>query len=343
MEASLPPKKERIPGWVKRVVPVLVSIGILFYYFHDQNWEEFFNACGRVTLWVAVLAIVIPQVFQWFMGTLLTERYFKWFHGPFPFWKYFWVHGASYILMFVNTALGGGGLLLYQQRKGRITWTKLMGMITFRILIVLGVMCFPMAAATLGMHYYGLAENVKINMYVWWAVLIFSMVWFTESWIVFHHGKFFGITKLIFRDKNSEFMTASRLATRRQWLLTFAMSIPNFILALVGYYFLNRAFNVNVPFLEFIVVAPIALLIANLPIAFGGFGTTTYAWMTFFGDYGTRDDIAALTLFIPFTRAVCRAVIGLISLKPALNEINALIDEPEDGKESVLEAEEAEF
>lgn len=323
--------KSRIPGWAKKAAPVLVSVGILYYYFRDQQWSELMDACAQVNMWLAVSVIVIPQLAQWFLGTLVTERYFKWFHGPLPFWKYFWVHGASYILMFINNALGGGGLLIYMQKKGKITWTKLMGMLTFRILIVLGAMSFVMVPITASMYHYGLDEKVKINMYVWWGLLIFGMAWFIESWINLHHGKWFGFTKLVFRDKNSEFLTAGRLATKKQWLLTFAMVIPTFILHLVGYYFLNRAFDVNVPFAEFIVVAPLALMIANLPIAFAGFGTTTLAWKAFFGNYGTEQNIAALTLFMPFARAAIKAVIGVISLPPALKEIKALYQQDETG------------
>jgi uncharacterized membrane protein YbhN (UPF0104 family) len=93
----------------------------------------------------------------------------------------------------------------------------------------------------------------------------------------------------------------------------------------VGFYFTSVAFGVNIPFLEFIVVMPIAFGVMELPIAFGGFGTATLAWMTFFGAYGSVESIAALTLFVPFCRSVSRGLIGLVSLKPALTDIATLL------------------
>ncbi len=122
------------------------------------------------------------------------------------------------------------------------------------------------------------------------------------------------------------------------------MIIPPFILVVVGLYFLNLAFDIKVPLLEFLVVGPLALMVMDLPIAFSGFGTATLAWMVFFGDYGTEENIEALTLFLPFTRAALRAVIGVGSLRPALKEIGSLAlapDENEPEAKDALEAEKA--
>jgi len=88
--------------------------------------------------------------------------------------------------------------------------------------------------------------------------------------------------------------------------------------------FLALAFEVKVPFLQFMVFSPLVMLITDLPIAFAGFGTATLAWVIFFRDYGSTEDLAALTLFLPFTRSVCRALIGLVSLRPAFQDISTL-------------------
>ncbi|OGP60388.1 MAG: hypothetical protein A2V67_07860 [Deltaproteobacteria bacterium RBG_13_61_14] len=344
MGDTIPIKPPRIPAWVKQAVPVLVSIGILYYYFHDQDWPKFLAACGQADLRPALIAIFLPQLVMWFFSALLVERTIRWFHGPFPFWTFFWIQGTSYILMFLNSALGGGGLLLYQQRKARISWRKLLGIALFRFGMVMWGMGFLMIPVTLALHYYGLADKARINLYVWWFILIFpGVLFFFGSWFFWFRGTdYTGLGRIIVRDRESEFWTAFRLATRRQWVLTWAMMALPFVLMLVGFYFLNRAFAVNVPLSEFLVVAPLALLVMDLPIAFGGFGTATLAWMTFFGHYGSPENIAALSLFLPFARALCRGLIALVSLRPALKDISSLVQapEPESGK-LALEVEEA--
>lgn len=324
MAKSILETPSRIPTWAKKVIPILVSVLILYYYFHDQDWQELWAAATRAHLILAVLAIVIPQLLFWFLDVLLTERHMVWFHEPFPLRTFFWVRGAIYILMMVNPSLGGGGILLYLKRKTQVTWTKLWGIALFRFGLAMWGMCLFLIPITLAMHHYGLAEKAKINMVVWWGFLIFGFAWMVEAWIFWHHKKRFGLSKVVARNPDSEFWTAFRLATRRRWLLTWVMVIPPFLLMLVGWYFLARAFEVKVPFLQFMVVSPLVMLIIDLPIAFGGFGTATLAWVTFFGDYGSTEDLAALTLFLPFTRSICRALIGLVSLRPALRDISTL-------------------
>jgi len=330
MAESIEAGGQRVPGWAKKVIPILVSVGILLYYFNDQDWHEIIKACKRADLLQAALAILIPQLVVWFTGTLVVERHFKWFHGRFPYWDYFWIHGAVYILMFVNTALGSGGLLLYQQRKGQISWRKLMGIVLFRIGLSLFGMAVLMIPITLAMYKYDLVEGARINMYAWWGILIFGVVYMINSWMTWHHGTHFGISKIVVRDRESEFWTAFRVASKKQWFLTWAMIIPPMMLTVIGLYFLNLAFDVRVPFWEFMVVGPLALLVMGLPIAFAGFGTATMAWVFFFGAHGDPADVVALSLFLPFGRLVVRSIIGVISLRPAIGDIGSLSLAPDE-------------
>ena len=322
MEES--PPQSSIPPWVKKFVPIIVSILILYYYFHDQDWNKLAEAAGKANLIIAVLAILIPQLIFWFCEVLITDRHMTWFHGPFDWRSFTWVRGAIYFLILVNPALGGGGVYIYLQRKTKMTWSKLMGIALFRFGLTIWGITILLIPATLLMHYYGMAEKAKINMWVWWAFLIFGVVWCIEAWIVWHYNKDFGLSKIVVRDRNSEFWTAFRTATKRQWYLTWAIGVPPFLFMLIGFYFLTRAFDINVPFLHFIVVAPLAMAIMDAPIAFAGFGTTTLAWVLFFGEYGSTGNIAACSLFLPFARASIRALIGVVSLKPAIGDISDL-------------------
>ncbi len=318
-------KQPRIPGWLKRFFAIAVSIGILWYYFHDQEWQKLIEACSHANLWIAVAAVFIPQILFWFIDVLLTERHMTWFHGPFSFWKFFWVKGAAYILMFTNAALGVGGLALYIQRRSGITWSRLAGIFLYRTGLMLWGMGFIGIPATLAIHYYGI-ELSKTFIYIWWFFLLGpGLIFFISTWYFWFGGHDpIGLGKFIVRNRESEFWTAFNQATRKQWLLTWAMILPPVYLVVIGFYFLNRAFGINVPFFEFMVLGPLAMAIMDLPIAVGGFGTTTVAWMLFFGEYGTEQDILALTIFLPFARAAVRAIIGLVSLRPALKEIATL-------------------
>jgi hypothetical protein len=319
---------DRIPTWAKRAIPIGVSVLILFYYFHRQNWGLLWSAVTRANFMLAILAVLFPQLVFWFFEVLVVERHVRWFHGPFPFRTFFWVRGAIYLLFMVNPSLGIGGVLLYLWRKARITWSKLWGMVLFRYGLLLWGLCVLLVPTTIAMHYYGFYKHTRIGIWIWWCLMIFALYWLIEAWLYWHHNRRFGIGTLVVHDQGQEFWTAFRLATRKQWWLTWAMEIPPFLLFLTGIYFLSMAFEVRIPFLRFMVFSPLVVAIADLPIAFAGFGSTTLAFALFFKEYGSAEAIAALSLFLPFARATFRVLIGFVSLRSALLDINALLQRP---------------
>jgi hypothetical protein len=320
----------KVSEWDRKVLPVLVSAAVLGFYLREVEWQKLAEASRRANLTVAFAAVVAPQVFSWFMGALMVERTLHWFHGPFPLKAYFWVRGASYILAFVNNALHGGGLFLYQKFRADISWIKLLGVLLFRLGLFLWSVGLVMIPATAALHQYGLAEKAfgsQTMIRVWWAILIFPGVLFLlGNWLYWFRGiDFTGLGRLIVRNRSHEFWTAFRCSRPRHWLLLWAIALPQLFLAVLCAQLLNLAFGIRAPWVEAAVVLPFAFVVMDLPIAFSGFGTMTLAWMTFFGDYGSLESITALTLFVPVARILCRAAIGAVSLKPALSEINALL------------------
>jgi len=329
-----PQSRPRLPAWVKQYVPILISAAILFYYFHDQDWREFYDNARGARLWLAAAAAAIPQVTMWITTVLVTAWTMAWFHGPFPFWKYFWMRGAIFILQIVNNPLAAGGSLLYIQRKTGIAWWKLLGIGGFRAQLGIWAFALAMIPVTLSMHYYGLNENLKINIHLWWGWLIAQIPFLAFTWIFWHNK--LDPTRLgavIVRDRESDFWHAFNNATPKQWLIVSGMVLPQIALVLTSYYILALAFDVRIPFWEFLVVIPIVLFVSNLPIAFGGFGTTTYAWLTFFGEYDNGGAIEAMTLFIPTARLIIRALFGLVSLPPVIKEIGLISRTEEEAPE----------
>ncbi len=109
--------------------------------------------------------------------------------------------------------------------------------------------------------------------------------------------------------------------------------MPAFIAVFIGYYAVARAFGIEMPFIKFMVLIPYVLVISNLPVAFGGYGTTTFAWVVFFSDYATEEQIATITLFIPTARVVIRAVIGMLCLPFALKDLYNLPEKKAEAQE----------
>jgi hypothetical protein len=326
MTQDVKKKSTLVKTLTRRVLPAVISVAILVYYFRNQEWEKLLQSTENANIWLAVLAILIPQLIFWYVEAMAVHKSFEWFHGPFPFWDYFWVKGTGYILLFINTALGASGILIYQKVKADISMERFLGILLFRSAMLMWGVCIASIPFTLALHYYGHAGLFGNWIYAWWALLIFGAYWFIEAWIVWHYKKSFGIAAIIANQRENDFWTAFHNSKPKHWIYMWAMMFPPFFITLIGYYFVTIAFNVDVPFFYFIVVIPMAIAIMDLPIAFAGFGTATIAWNAFFGDYGTAADIAALTLFIPICRTGVRILMGIISIKPAADEIGTLMD-----------------
>jgi hypothetical protein len=314
-------RKQPIKPPFRIILSVLISVLILYFYFHGINWRAILAAVRTANLPLAMLAVLIPQIVTWFCGVWITGKHIRWFHGPFDGWTYAWVRGAFYIVFIINPSIGTGGLLFYLKRKTGISWNKFAGIGLFRFGLAMWGIGLVMIPATIVLQSSGLAEKIHINMLLWRGLLIFGAAWLIEAWIYWRYEKGFGISSMIARNRGDEFWTAFRTATPRQWLITWALNLLPFFFMLFGFHLLARAFNIRIPWIEFMIASPIMFAIAEMPVSFGGFGTTTLAWMMFFGHYGSMENIAALTIFLPAARSVNRGLIGLISLPFAMGEL----------------------
>jgi len=318
--------KPRVPGWLKKAVPVLVSGFILYYYFNKIDLARFVEETKKADFLVACLAVMIPQIMFWLMESWLVVKHIEWWHQPIPFEKYLWPRGAINFLLLINPLIGGGGgTFIYIQRAANISVKKLAGMFLFRFGLIMwgfGVLLIPCTAS---LYYFGLADNLPINMYVWWTILIVGTVWLFENWVFWFKGRdTFGIGKLLVKDRKSEFWTAFDQSTIREWLYTWAFAMPPIVAKLVGIYFVARAFGIELDFLRFMALAPLFTLIMDLPVAVGGLGTATLGWNIFFPGSGTTEEILAMTVFFPVAQALSRAAIGLFSLPFSLKYIDEL-------------------
>jgi len=336
-----------ISEWDRKALPFLVSGLMIAYYVRDIAWSQLVEAASHANLPLAAAAVLLPQLVSWFLGAVMVERTINWFHGPFPLRTYFWVRGGAYLLAFINNAIGGGGLMLYQKTRAEISWPKLLGITLFRVGVSFWGIGLVMIPATLLLHQQGLARKVfssDTSLHVWWTILIVpGFLFLLSNWNYWFRGRdLTGLGRVLVRDRKAEFWTAFDQSTPRRWLILWALFLPQYLLSILAFHMLNLAFGIHVPFIEAMVALPFAFVIMDLPIAFGGFGTMTLAWMTFFSDYGSVESIAALTLFVPIARLACRGAIGGLSMKPALAEVNRLMDTPGSTTAELSEAREPE-
>lgn len=326
----------KIPNWLKTSVAILVSIVFLYYYFRNMNWQEVYASLQDANLTLAVFSLLVTQVIYWFFDTYQRERHFSWFNGPFPWKDYFFVRGALYLVMMFNGAVGSVGLMVYLKKRTDITWMKLFGITTFRFLMHLAGWVLTLIGLTVAMIMTDAFDKLPIPVYpyvyIWLAILCTGPLLLLDGWLFFFHDKKIGVWQFIIRDKQHEFWRPLDIASRTQWVLTMIWGVVPVVILCSGYWFFAYAFGVKIPVLYFTVTIILVIIIADMPLAFAGLGTTTLAWVLFYGDYANEAVMASLTLSLPILRILIRSAIGLICLKPAIGDIQEMFKATEDNE-----------
>jgi uncharacterized membrane protein YbhN (UPF0104 family) len=124
---------------------------------------------------------------------------------------------------------------------------------------------------------------------------------------------------------SAEFGSAFRMAAAGHWAKGLGYTLPPLIANYACLFWLARSFHIQAPLLTLWFWFPIVNLISALPVAFGGFGTTTAAWAAFFSAYGSEADLVAATLLMPAVRLLARAALAAVFLPWTMKEINSLM------------------
>jgi len=316
---------------------VFVSAAILYYFLGKEDWSELWKAAAQADTVMAALGVFVPLLVFWITDAAFSVKSIEWFHRRVPLTDFIVVKAAFYLLTLVNISLGTGGVFLYFLRKAQISVRKQAGILAWRISVAVSGYLAVFFLLTLAMLVFYPEQAGRIRMDIWLPVLgvILALAadW-TARWML---GKSL-VFRLLKPDPTSEFWAAFTLSRPRHWFIGWAYTVPAIVSNFLGMYVVARAFGIDVPFFYFAFWIPVVVMFAALPVAFGGFGTTTAAWAGFFGGYASTAAIGAATIFIPGARLLLRIVLGLVFLPACMRELEAVAV----GEEVAVEKAEAE-
>ncbi len=113
------------------------------------------------------------------------------------------------------------------------------------------------------------------------------------------------------RAKNSFNEFYKNIPSLKSIIITFLLTAVLWIIIYTQAYISARAFNVNVPYLKFMVLFPISVLISLVPITVSGLGTREAVLIKLFEGFGTPEGIVASSLVWACTALVIYAIFGL--------------------------------
>ncbi len=315
--------RKQLLKWGGRILTVLVSIGIIYYFLRDINFEQLREQTKQANIWLALFGAAFPLLIFWITDAAFTVKSFEWFHKPVSFLDYFIIKGALYIITMVNVTFATGGVFLYFKQKTGAPIIFQMGLLAWRITVAVTGLLVLLVVMTLLFLLFdpGSFQNDNFKWILPAALLCIAIL--AEVFLYTFYGKGMFLKKLPdnIKDKWLSPFDKSELS---HWLFGWGYSVPPIILSMVGQYLVARAFGMEIPFFYFMICVPLTSCIASLPVAFAQFGTTTAAWSIFYlGTYCTMEQIVAVTLFIPTVKLCFRAGVGIIFMPFAIRELES--------------------
>jgi len=309
------PRKKSRTGFWRRIISILVSVGILAFYFSRVRWPEVSNSLMNANLWLFLPARLFPVLLYLFVDSFLLQRIIIWFHCPISYSKVTYGRASLYLLAMINPQVSNGGMFLYLMRRAEIGAEKLLGLVAFRFAWTIWTINFGVTLALCFTEYFGLPFHSPVGLQI--IIGGIACLWAT----LLGYLAFVAYLNRFQPDrKHRPIWTAFIQGKPRHYLVIVGCTLPLAICGVISNYLCALSYGINIPLHEMIILLPIADFIAALPIAFLGLGTTTFAWQNLFRPFATPAMFLSFTITLPVTTYIFRAIIALIALPRASSE-----------------------
>ena len=303
-----------------KLIPILVSAGLLIYVFHDVPFDKVAEAIKRCNL-PLLITMTASLVGMGFLLDCAALYYtLKWMGFPARFRDALPMQGASNILTVINASIGIGGIVYYIHRVKKIPFMKALSGVLFMVGWEFYIVVF---LCTYGLFFEGIKVAQLATMRTVCIIIIMTLI----PYILFVFQPF---SRLTGRELTPGFLKKIRAwklfyflewADLRCHLKLIALKIPMFMLTIVGHYFSLHLFNVEVPFHVAMAFAPVILLLRVVPISFHGWGVTQLGALALFKEYGTPENILAYSVMANFLVLIINLAIGAIFMRRAYRDL----------------------
>lgn len=295
---------------LQRALPVLVSVGVLLFLFGRMDLAELTDS-----LTWRVAAVMTSSFLVYGAATLLLEAVslrllLKAPPGEFGLWIAARLKSASYLVGILNYALGAGALALLLRRHTRLSLgeaASLVLLISSSDLVVV-----------LGMAGAGAALVEASAPTVQAGVIAAAMLAFFGGLALLRVpgslGAFDRIRSLaIFEGLRT--VPLPRLGT----LLVLRVCFTSCFVGVCAASF--YAFDVRPPLAELIVGVLVVAVVAGVPIAVAGLGTSQAAFLFIFADYAPQEVLLAQSLALTACMLALRGAMGLVFAREFTREV----------------------
>jgi uncharacterized membrane protein YbhN (UPF0104 family) len=286
---------------LQRVLPALVSLAILVWLAADVDPEALAGALSwRVVGWMVPALLVYGAVSLWIEALSLTRPLDRAPH-PISKWTAARIKCASYLLGIVHYALGVAALsVLLQRRAGLPLGRAVSVVILISSIDLLIVLCLAGVGAV-WMQSGGPAVHA--------GVLFLVLAGFFGGLALLRTPTSLGPLD---RIRSLAIFDGMRTVPIRRLTELFALRVSFAIcfVSICGAAF--AAFEVRAPLIQIVAGVLIVALVAALPIAVAGLGTSQAAFIYLFSSYASPETLLAMSLILSAGMLALRALMGAV-------------------------------
>lgn len=285
---------------MKRVLPAVVSLGILVWILRGIDPSALLDALswqvgalmvpsllsyGAVTLWIETLSLTRP------LQNISTIS--KWTAAR--------IKCASYLLGVVNYALGVAALAVLLQRRAGLSLGRAVSVVLLISSVDLLVVLVMAGVGTAWMQSGGPAVHA--------GVLFVALAGFFGGLALLRTPASLGPLE---RLRALSIFEGLRTVPSRRLAELFALRVSFAICFVSVCASAFVAFEVRAPFVEIVAGVLIVALVAAIPIAVAGLGTSQAAFLYLFSDYAPPETLLAMSLILSAGMLGLRALMGTV-------------------------------
>jgi uncharacterized membrane protein YbhN (UPF0104 family) len=289
-----------VKRWLQRGLPLVVSLVLLVWLLRDVDFARVAASLTRRAISVLLPALLVyGAATLWLEAASLTRLT----HAPerLPGWTAARIKCASYLLAIVNYALGAAALVVLLRRRAGLPLARaasLVLLISTTDLVV--VLCLAGGSSALvGSR----APTVHVGL------LVAAIVGLFGGLALLRTPRSLGPLE---RIRGLSAFGALRSVPLPDLALLFALRIAFSIcfVAVCGAAFL--AFEVEAPLPEIVAGVLIVAVVAAIPIAVAGLGTSQAAFVVLFASFAPRETLLTMSLVLSAGMIALRALMGFV-------------------------------
>jgi uncharacterized membrane protein YbhN (UPF0104 family) len=285
---------------VQRVLPAIVSLAILAYLLGGIDRQALADAVTARVLWVMGAGLVVYGAVTLYIETVSLRHQLEGL-GELSSWTIARSKCASYLLGILHYALGGAALSVLLQRHAGISLGRAASVVILVSSVDLLVVLCLAGFGTVWVQTGGAGVHG--------GLLVLGVLGFFAGLVVLRTDRSLGPLDRLRQLTIFESLRTIPMRRLGELLLLRVAFSACFVSICATAFF---AFGMRVPLVELVAGVLLVALVAALPIAVSGLGTSQWAFALLFSEYGDRETLIAMSLVLSAGMLLLRALMGVV-------------------------------